>query len=169
MQLDNMCYNTYYSGMANRLRDEIKQGRPFRSVREEAHLSIVRTAAVLAHGFAEAVKEYGITATQYNVLRILRGAGQAGLCRHEVRDRLVAQVPDVTRLLDRMEEAGWVERERDETDRRLVATRITPRGVRLLETLEKPVGALHQRQLGHLSEAQLRALVELLELARERS
>ena len=155
--------------MANRLRDEIRQARPFRSVREEAHLSIVRTAAVLSHGFAESIKEHGITATQYNVLRILRGAGENGLCRHEVRDRLVAQVPDVTRLLDRMEEAGLVARERDETDRRLVATRITARGLRLLDELEKPVAALHQRQLGHLTETQLRTLIELLELARERA
>ena len=155
--------------MANKLRDEIRQARPFRSIREEAHLSIVRTAAVLAHGFAESLKEFGITATQYNVLRILRGAGEHGLCRHEVRDRLVAQVPDVTRLLDRMEEAGHVARERDETDRRLVATRITPRGLRLLDELEKPVAAIHQRQLGHMTDAQLRSLIDLLEVARERS
>lgn len=155
--------------MPNRLRDEIRQGRPFRSVREEAHLSIVRTAAVLSHGFAESLKEYDITPTQYNVLRILRGAGAGGLCRNEVRDRLVAQVPDVTRLLDRMEEAGHVARERDETDRRLVATRITPRGLKLLEDLEKPVAAVHQWQLGHMTEAQLRSLIGLLEVARERS
>ena len=154
--------------MATRLRDEIRQGRPFRSVREEAHLGIVRTAAVLSHGFAEALKEFGITATQYNVLRILRGAGRNGLCRHEVRDRLVAQVPDVTRLLDRMEEGGYVDRERDESDRRLVATRITPAGLALLDELEKPVAAVHQRQLGHMTEAQLRTLIGLLEVARER-
>src|SRR5687768_9446212 len=141
--------------MASRLHDEIKQTKAFRSVREEAHLSVVRTAAVLSHAFAESLKEFGITGTQYNVLRILRGAGEEGLCRNEVRDRLVAQVPDVTRLLDRMEEAGHVVRERDANDRRLVTTRITPAGVGLLEELEKPVAAVHQRHLGHMTEPQL--------------
>ena len=155
--------------MTSRLRAEIRQGKPFRSIREEAYLSVVRTAAVLAHGFADALKAYGITPTQYNVLRILRGAGPGGLCRNEVRDRLIAQVPDVTRLLDRMEDAGHVERERDEADRRLVTTRITSRGLRLLDELEKPVAAVHQRQLGHMTDAQLKTFIDLLEVARERS
>ena len=155
--------------MPNRLRAEIRQAKPFRSTREEAYLSVVRTAAVLTHGFADALKEFGVTPTQYNVLRILRGAGEGGLCRNEVRDRLIAQVPDVTRLLDRMEEAGHVARERDETDRRLVATRITSRGLRLLDELERPVAATHQRQLGHMTDAQLKTLIDLLEVARERS
>src|SRR5688572_27478766 len=115
--------------MASRLYDEIKQTRAFRSRREEAYLNLVRTAAVLGHAFAESLKAYDITGTQYNVLRILRGAGPDGLCRNEVRDRLIAQVPDVTRLLDRMEEAGHVARERDATDRRLVTTTITAAGV----------------------------------------
>jgi DNA-binding MarR family transcriptional regulator len=155
--------------MPSRLRDEIKQSRPFRSAREEAYLSIIRTAAVLEHGFADPLKEFGITGTQYNVLRILRGAGESGLCRNEVRDRLVSQVPDVTRLLDRMEDAGHVARERDADDRRLVTTRITPAGLQLLADLEKPVAAIHQRQLGHLTDAQLKTLIELLAIARERS
>jgi DNA-binding MarR family transcriptional regulator len=122
---------------------------------------------VLSHAFAEAVKPYGITATQYNVLRILRGAGNAGLCRNEVRDRLVAQVPDVTRLLDRMEEAGLIEREREAADRRMVTTRITVQGLRLLKALDEPVLALHRVQLGHLSRQQLTSLIELLSLARD--
>ncbi len=155
--------------MPSRLQDEIKQTRAFRSVREEAHLGVVRTAAVLSHAFAESLKEFGITGTQYNVLRILRGAGDDGLCRHEVRDRLVAQVPDVTRLLDRMEEAGHVVRERDESDRRLVTTRITAAGLRLLDDLEKPVAAVHQRLLGHMTDSQLRTLIELLDVVRQRS
>ena len=155
--------------MATRLRDEIKQSRAFRSPREEAYLSVVRTAAVLGHGFAEPLKEFGITGTQYNVLRILRGAGESGLCRNEVRDRLVAQVPDVTRLLDRMEVAGHIARERDADDRRLVTTRITAAGRRLLEELEAPVAAIHQRQLGHMTDAQLKTLIDLLAVAREQS
>ena len=154
--------------MPSQLRDEIKQSRPFVSVHEEAYLNLARTAAVLSHSFAEALKPYGITATQYNVLRILRGAGSGGLCRNEVRDRLVAQVPDVTRLLDRMEEAGLIERERETSDRRLVTTRITDDGLRLLKLLDGKVVELHRAQFGHLSKQQLTTLIELLSLARER-
>ena len=153
--------------MPSQLRDEIKQSRPFVSVHEEAYLNLARTAAVLSHSFAEALKPYGITATQYNVLRILRGAGSGGLCRNEVRDRLVAQVPDVTRLLDRMEDAGLIERERETSDRRLVTTRITAEGLRLLKVLDGKVVDLHRGQLGHLSKQQLTTLIELLTLARE--
>src|SRR5947209_3579140 len=98
--------------MPTNLRNDIKQTKPFVSSEAEVHLSIERTCAVLGHAFAERLKPYGITATQYNVLRILRGAGPEGLCRNEVRDRLVAQVPDVTRLLDRLEDAKLIERER---------------------------------------------------------
>ena len=152
--------------MSPRLREELKQGKPFGSAEQEAHLSIERTAAVLGHALAEAMKPYGITPTQYNVLRILRGAGESGLCRHEVRDRLVAQVPDVTRLLDRLEQSGLIRRERNDKDRRLVATRITERGLELLRTMDQPVMEEHRRQLGHMTEEQLTTLAELLAVAR---
>ena len=148
------------------LQDEIKQSKPFRSLEQEALLSIERTAAVLNHGVADALRRYDITPTQYNVLRILRGAGERGLCRNDVRDRLVAQVPDVTRLLDRMEEMGLVERERAEQDRRMVFTRLTRKGGQLLARLDEPVARLHHRQLGHLGAASLRTLIDLLAEAR---
>ena len=154
--------------MSTDLRTEIKQGRPFHSLEQEAQLNIERTAAILAHAFADAIKPYGITPTQYNVLRILRGAGEEGLCRNDVRDRLISQVPDVTRLLDRLEETGLVMRERDTTDRRLVTTRITTAGLRLLEQLDEPTVETHRKFLGHMTRAQLRTLIELLSLARER-
>lgn len=153
--------------MGRELRDEIKQGKPFESLEQEALLSIERTAAVLMHGFADSLKEYDITPTQYNVLRILRGAGRAGLCRNEIRERLVAQVPDVTRLLDRLEQSGLVERERAEQDRRLMTTRITKAGLALLARLDGPVARSHRERLGHLSAAQLRTLVGLLALVRD--
>jgi DNA-binding MarR family transcriptional regulator len=153
--------------MSPELRDEIKQSRPFDSLEQEAMLSIERTAAVLMHDFADSLKAHDITPTQYNVLRILRGAGAAGLCRNEIRDRLVAQVPDVTRLLDRMEESGLVERERAEADRRLVTTRITKQGLVLLKRLDGPVTEAHKRQLGHLTPAQLQSLIALLTRARD--
>ena len=117
---------------------------------------------------AEALKPYGVTPTQYNALRILRGAGEHGLCRSEVRERLISQVPDVTRLLDRLEEMGLVERERDSDDRRMVNTRITREGLRLLARLDAPVEALHREQLGHLDERDLRTLIDLLARCRER-
>jgi DNA-binding MarR family transcriptional regulator len=153
--------------MATQLRDEIRQGKPFDSLEQEALLSIERTAAVIMHAFADSLKPHGITPTQYNVLRILRGAGPDGLCRNEIRDRLVAQVPDVTRLLDRMEENGLVARERAESDRRQVTTRITRDGLALLRRLDAPVIAAHARQLGHLSAPKLRSLIALLAEARQ--
>ncbi|MGH7616624.1 MAG: MarR family winged helix-turn-helix transcriptional regulator [Gemmatimonadaceae bacterium] len=154
--------------MPSDLRSDIKQRKPFDSPEQEAHLNIERTAAVLSHAFAEALKSHGITPTQYNVLRILRGAGTDGLCRNEVRDRMIAQVPDVTRLLDRLEDAGLIERERSTEDRRQVGTRITAKGLQLLSDLDDPVAEIHRRQLGHLSAAQLKTLADLLTIARQR-
>jgi DNA-binding MarR family transcriptional regulator len=153
--------------MSPSLRNEIKQTKPFASLEAEAHLNIERTAAVIGHAVGEGLKPFGVTPTQYNVLRILRGAGEKGLCRNEVRDRLVAQVPDVTRLLDRLEALGYIARERSSADRRLVSTRITPAGLQILEQLEQPVLEMHARLLGHLSKEQLMTLIDLLTLARE--
>jgi DNA-binding MarR family transcriptional regulator len=153
--------------MSPNLRAEIKQTKPFASLEEEALLNLERTAAVISHAFADYLKSYEITPTQYNVLRILRGAGPSGLCRNEVRDRLISQVPDVTRLLDRLEESGLIERERSTTDRRQVATRITAQGLALLRSLDEPVLEMHKQLLGHMSEKQLKSLTELLALARD--
>lgn len=148
------------------LRDEIKQKRPFGSVEQEALLNIQRTASVFGYAIAERLKPYGLTPKQYNVLRILRGAGEPGLCRHEIRSRLIDEVPDVTRLLDRLEDAGLIERERSEEDRREVRTSITARGLALLERLDEPVTEMHRAHLGHMSKEELRTLVRLLEAAR---
>ena len=148
------------------LRDELKMTRPFKSVEEEAILSIARTAALLEHAGAEALKPFDLTITQYNVLRILRGAGDAGLCRNEVGERLVTQVPDVTRLLDRMEASGLINRRRNSEDRRFVATYITDKGLRLLEKIDRELPAIHARQLGHVSQKRLRDLIDLLEEVR---
>lgn len=153
--------------MTNTLLAELKQTRPYRSPTEEAYISIVRTAAVLSHAFEEALKPFGVTATQYNVLRILRGAGAAGLCRNAVRDRMVTAVPDVTRLLDRLEQMKLIERERGGSDRRFVTTRITREGTKLLAKMDAPVIAAHDRLLGHMTPADLRALVAMLSGARQ--
>ena len=130
-------------------------------------LNIERTAAVLTHRFAESLRPYDITPTQYNVLRILRGAGGDGLCRHEIRDRLVSQVPDVTRLLDRLEKAGLIARQRSAQDRRMVTTRITRDGLAMLRRLDEPVVKVQERQIGHLTRPQLRTLIELLSAVRD--
>ena len=152
--------------MSPRLQDELKQARPWKCLEEEAALNVARTAAVLEHAIAQALKPHGITPTQYNVLRILRGAGSEGLCRNEVGQRLIRQVPDVTRLLDRMEQLQLIGRHRSGTDRRYVTTRIAPQGLDLVNRLDEAVTQIHQRLLGHLSAEQLQQLVSLLESAR---
>ncbi len=153
--------------MAADLRTELKQTKPFRSVRHEASLSIQRTAAVLEHAFETWLKPHGITATQYNVLRILRGAGPEGLCRNEIGERLLRRVPDVTRLLDRLEQQGLIVRARTAPDRRYVATTITRRGLKLLDGLDAAVDDFHKQELGHVDQTRLRRLVELLAEVRE--
>jgi DNA-binding MarR family transcriptional regulator len=154
--------------MPNQLQDEIKQAKPFVCAEQEAMLNIIRTAAVLDHELADMLKSYDITPTQYNVLRILRGAGEKGLCRNEVRDRLIAQVPDTTRLLDRMMEMGLITRVRDTNDRRYVTAHITPKGLKVLAELDAPLTEIHRRQLAHMSETELRTLIKLMVKARER-
>lgn len=152
--------------MASGLRSELKQGRPFASVEEEAYLNVARTAALLDHQMSQALKPYGITPTQYNVLRILRGAEPAGLCRNDVGERLVRAVPDVTRLLDRMEQLKLIARQRSATDRRFVTTRISRKGLDLVGELDEKVCAIHETQLGHVNRTDLRALIDLLTVAR---
>ena len=154
--------------MASRIHEELRQTRPFRSLEEEAALTIVRTAAELEHAFAQALRPHDITPTQYNVLRILRGAGADGLCRNEVGQRLIRQVPDVTRLLDRMEELDLIARQRGTRDRRYVTTTITKKGLELLKKLDAKVDQIHQGQLGHVEDARLQQLIRLLDAARHR-
>ena|SRR5690349_10032577 len=148
------------------LKDEIKQTRPFRTLQQEAQLNVVRTANRLSDAFEQMLKPHGITGTQYNVLRILRGAEPDGLCRNEVSERLLNRMPDATRLLDRMEEAGLVTRERSTEDRRLVRTRITRKGRQLVDSLDEAADDQHEKALGHMTEKQLHQLIELLTLVR---
>ena len=150
-----------------RLTDEIKQTGPFRSLEEEAYLNVLRTADALGRALAEMLKAAGLTPTQYNVLRILRGAREDGLACGEIAERMVTRDPDVTRLLDRLESRGLIRRARETGDRRVIRTWITAEGVRLLKSLDGPVATLHERQLGRLGEKRLQALVKVLEEARE--
>jgi DNA-binding MarR family transcriptional regulator len=153
--------------MSPTLQEDLRQTRPFSSLQQEAYLSVVRTTSALTDRVEELLKPYGISATQYNVLRILRGAGEGGLCRNELRDRMLTRMPDMTRLLDRMEDAGLVKRSREQEDRRMVLTQITPRGKELLSGLDRPMSDLHREQLARLSDEQLRSLIDLLTAIRE--
>jgi DNA-binding MarR family transcriptional regulator len=153
--------------MSPSLQQDLRQTKPFTSLQAEAYLSVVRTSSALMDMVEDLLKPYGISATQYNVLRILRGAGEGGLCRNELRDRMLTRMPDMTRLLDRMEEAGLVTRSRERDDRRMVLTQITARGRELLSQLDRPMNDLHRKQLAQLDEDQLRSLIDLLTLVRE--
>ena len=148
------------------LREELHQTRPFASPSQEAHLSILRTAAVLQDWMERVLRPYGITGAQYNVLRILRGSPE-GLCRNDVRDRMLTRMPDVTRLLDRMEDAGLIWRARGTEDRRLVTTRLTAEGRRLVDELDPVLEAEHRRIMGGLGDDEHRTLVALLRQIRE--
>lgn len=151
------------------LRDELKQRKPFTSLEHEAQLSVLRTSTVILDALERALKPHGITMTQYNVLRILRGAEPRGLCRNDVRDRMLTRMPDVTRLLDRMEQSELIARERQENDRRMVMTRITPKGRRLLDGLDELVEKEHERNFSALTKEQLRTLIGLLSAVREKA
>jgi MarR family transcriptional regulator, organic hydroperoxide resistance regulator len=144
------------------LRDEIKQTRPFSSTSHEALVSILRTAAVVQRHVSQVVEGSGVTIQQYNVLRILRGAGNAGLPTLAIRDRMIEEAAGITRLLDKLETAGHVVRERSTPDRRQVLCQITPAGLRLLAALDEPVDAANDLALGMLDDAEKHTLVELL-------
>ncbi len=131
----------------------------------ETFLALVRLSTSFSQDVAELLKARGLSAPQFNVLRILRGAGEAGLTCGEVAARLITKDSDITRLLDRLEKQGLVSRAREHDDRRIVITRITPRGKKALAELDEPIAALHKSQLGHLGARKLQALLRLLEEA----
>jgi len=153
--------------MTRHLQDEIKQTRPFDHPADEALLSILRTATVLEHASNELLRPFGITMTQYNVLRILRGAGARGLCGREVGERLISRVPDVSRLLDRMADMELIVKERDAADRRHVTARITPKGRRVLTQSTPALAEYGRARAERLSGRTLETLVEALEAIRE--
>lgn len=154
----------------SKLRQEIRQRRPFSGIEEEVFLSLQRTASLLLQAVGKELKPHDLTAAQYNLLRILRGAAEGGedaLTCGEISERLVSPGPDVTRLLDRLEARGLVERLRGAEDRRVVRARITAAGCELLAALDEPIARLLVRRLSGLGEAKLKSLARLLEEARE--
>ena len=152
--------------MGGRLAGEIRQTKPFSSPAEEALLNLQRTASVLGQAIAEALKPHGLSETQYNALRILRGAGPKGLACQEIAGRMIARDPDITRLLDRLEARKLIERARSQEDRRVVVTRISESGLKLVASLDASLRELPRKILGHLGEKKLKALIGLLEEAR---
>ena len=153
--------------MVGRIQAELKQSKPLGSLEEEAYLNVQRTANALAQRIAELLRSHDLTPAQYNVLRILRGAGHDGLNASDIGGRMISRDPDVTRLVDRLEKRGLVERWRCSEDRRVVWTRLSPAGRELIDPLDAPLNELHRDMLSHMAPERLQLLVELLEEARD--
>jgi DNA-binding MarR family transcriptional regulator len=152
--------------MPRGLQAELKQKRPFTSREQEAYLALLRTADALQSSMESKFKEFGLTGTQYNALRILRGAGAEGLPCSEIGERMITHDPDITRLLNRLEQRGLVERARDPHDRRVFYGKITTAGQKLLREMDRPVEQHGRGLLHHVSQPQLQKLIDLLDLVR---
>ena len=149
--------------MAGKLQREIHQTKAIRFPEEEATLNVVRTADVLMLALSDVLKPHLLSATQYNVLRILRGAGEQGASCKDIGIRLVARDPDITRLMDRLEQRGLLTRDRAREDRRIVTHRLSEAGLELVNALDGPIETVHRRTLGRMKAQKLRDLVGLLE------
>jgi DNA-binding MarR family transcriptional regulator len=150
------------------MKETIQPGKGKRSIgspEEATFLELLRTTDMLSRGFVPILKAEDLSSTQYNVLRILRGAPE-GLPCGEIASRMITRDPDVTRLLDRLERRELISRCRETKDRRTVRARIAPEGVKLLARLDEPIQAAHRKQLGHLGRQRLKALTDLLRVSR---
>jgi DNA-binding MarR family transcriptional regulator len=155
--------------VAKSIQSEIQQTKPFNSLEDEALVSLQRTADQLRWRLTEMLKAHSLSPTQYNALRILRGAKDEGRACSEIAERMINRDPDITRLVDRLERRGLVARSREDRDRRVITTRITPAGLELLESLDRPIADFNRKMLGPLGEQRLRTLIELLEAVREQT
>ena len=149
------------------LKQEIMQERPFASLEEEAMLNLLRTSDGIHRALQLRLRDWNITSTQYNVLRILRGAQPNGLTCSAIGSRMVNAEPDITRLLARLKRLKLIRQQRDQHDRRVLWTRISEAGLALLEEINPVILRFPGEQLGHLSRAELTELIRLLELARK--
>jgi len=152
--------------MTGQLQKEIKQSKPFVNPESEAFLNLIVLVQELSTDVNALLKAADLSGPQYNVLRILRGAGDEGLACREIGERMIHRIPDVTRLLDRLETRKLVKRERESADRRVVRVRITPEGLGLLAPLDTPLAKLHKQQLGGLGPKKVQQFIRLLEEAR---
>ncbi len=139
---------------------------PSPAAQQETYLSLLRTADALQAQVEGKLKEFGLTGTQYNALRILRGAGPEGLPCREIGERMITHDPDITRLLNRLEDRGFVERTRARHDRRVIYGKITAAGLKLLREMDAPIEKHSREILRHVGQKQLKQLIELLELVR---
>ena len=153
--------------VGGRLAKEIRQTKPFASREEEAMLNLARTCESLNQRLVGFLKTYGLTATQYNMLRILRGAGSDGVTCSQATERMLSPDPDITRLLDRMEERKLIRRERSREDRRVVVTWISPEGLELVNRIDQPLAAFHKRNMSHVGQRRLEELIDILESLRD--
>jgi DNA-binding MarR family transcriptional regulator len=148
------------------IRDDLKQNKPFAAATQEAAVALLHTADLVRRSVGAVVEPHGITVQQYNVLRILRGAGAAGLPTLDIAERMVEQTPGITRLVDRLETKKLVTRKRCKTDRRQVFCCITERGLALLTRIDEPLRETEDEALARLSSKQLGQLIALLDKAR---
>jgi DNA-binding MarR family transcriptional regulator len=146
-----------------RIQHELQQRKPVEHFEEEAWLNIQRTADLLTQCLADVLRPYDLTPTQYNVLRILRGAGDEGASCKDIGSRMITRDPDITRLLDRLDKRALVTRARSTGDRRYVRIRITEEGLRVLSELDGPIVELSTRTLGHLGRERTEPLIAALE------
>jgi DNA-binding MarR family transcriptional regulator len=153
--------------MSGKLAHEIQQNKPFASLEEEAFLNLGRTFEILQEKVTGLLKQFQLTATQYNMLRILRGAGPDGLTCSQATGRMLTPDPDVTRLLDRMEARHLIARERSQEDRRVVITRITAEGLSLAAEIDRPLANLLGALMGRAGAERLKELIDILETLRE--
>ena len=153
--------------MSGKLSKELKQTKSVQSREEEAFLNLGRTWEFLQKQVGDLMKEHQLTSTQYNMLRILRGAGSGGVTCSQATERMLTPDPDITRLLDRMEAQGLIYRDRTKEDRRVVITRLTDAGLDLTNRIDAPLHQLFQRCLGRISRHRLKDLIDTLEALRE--
>ena len=149
-----------------KLRKELGKKGGFDSVAQEATLNILRTSDQLQNRLGRLFREYGLTSSQYNVLRILRGEGKP-MPSLEIASRTIQVVPAITGLIDRLEKQDLVKRERSETDRRVVYVEITPKAVSLLKKIDRPIHKLHEDLLSHLTKKETLEIIRLMEKVRD--
>jgi DNA-binding MarR family transcriptional regulator len=145
------------------LQAEMRQGRPFKSLNQEATVALLRTASVVTRAFARLVEPSGLSWAQYNALRIIRGAGRSGIPTLAIRERMIDEGTTITRLLDKLEQAGLISRERSEPDRRQVICYATDEGRRLLDQLDPKVDRLDEEAVGFLPRSRLQEFVRTLQ------
>jgi DNA-binding MarR family transcriptional regulator len=154
-------------GRASAVQREIRQSKPFRSAAQEATIALLRTASVVSRALARVVEPSGLSLAQYNALRIIRGAGTGGIATLSIRERMIEEGTTITRLLDKLEDADLIRRERSFPDRRQVLCFVTDAGRKLLESLDPVVNAADEEAVASLSEAQLDRFIELLDAVRK--